>query len=101
MTRRSFVSGRTLVAVAVMAVAAMGVTVWYAARALQAAEREVQAARQIRFVVRPMAPLVDPGFEAISSPAIFLEAAKFDGHLFLAGPAGLFEYDPAGAPVRT
>jgi len=101
MNRRSFVSARTLVAAAAIVVAAMGGTVWYAARALEAAKREVRAAHEIRFVVRPMPPLVDTGFEAISSPAIFLEAAKFDGHLFLAGPAGLFEYDPAGALVHT
>jgi ligand-binding sensor domain-containing protein len=97
MTRRSFVSGRTLVAAAGIAVAAVGITVWHADRAFDAAEREVRAAHQIRFVGRPVAPLGDTGFEAISSPAIFLQAAKFDGHLFLAGPAGLFEYDPSGA----
>jgi hypothetical protein len=84
----------------VIVVAAVGVTVWHAARAFEAAEREVREAHEIRFVVRPMAPLVDTGFEAISSPAIFLEAAKFDGHLFLAGPAGLFEYDASGALVH-
>jgi len=97
MTRRSFVSGRTLVAAAVIAVAAVAVTIWHATRAFEAAEREVRAAHQIRFVVRPLPPVEDTGFEAINSPANFLQAAKFDGHWFLAGPSGLFEYEPSGA----
>jgi len=100
MTRRSFVSGRTLAAAVAIVVAAAGFTVWRAARAFEAAQREVRTAHEIAFVVRPLAPPADTGFEAISSPAIFLQAAKWDGHLFLAGPAGLFEYDPSGALVH-
>jgi ligand-binding sensor domain-containing protein len=99
MTRRSFVSWGTLAAAAI-AVAAVGLSVWRATRAFEAAQREVRAAHEIAFVVRPIAPPADPGFEAISSPAIFVQAAKWEGHLFLAGPAGLFEYDPSGALVH-
>lgn len=97
MTRRCFVSGRTFVAAAAVVAAAVGLTVWRAARAFETAQREVRAAHEIGFVVRPLPPVVETGFEAISSPATYLQAAKWDGHLFLAGPAGLFEYDPAGA----
>ncbi|HEX6804577.1 MAG TPA: hypothetical protein VF133_12925 [Terriglobales bacterium] len=101
MTRRSFVSRRTVVAAAVIVVASVAIVIWRAAHAWQLAEREVRAAHEFRFVVRPLASAADTGFETISSPAIFEHASEFNGRLFLAGPGGLFEYDAAGALMHS
>ncbi len=35
-------------------------------------------------------------FESISTPAVFLQAARFHDDLYLAGPAGLTQYDSGG-----
>ena len=41
------------------------------------------------------------GVEWISSPAVFTDAAFFHGHLFLAGPTGLTEFDPTGKTLAS
>ena len=92
--RCAFAAGLLLV------VAFVGFGVWRATRALHTAEIEVQNENQIRFVVRPLPPVVKPDFEVISSPAVFSQAARFQDHLFVAGPGGLFEYDLSGALLR-
>lgn len=97
MTRRSIVSGRILVAASLLLLVVGGSVVWRAARAVRSATNDVRAEHKIRFVARRFIPPVNPGFESISSPAVFLQAAQFDGYLFVAGPSGLFAYDSAGA----
>jgi len=39
----------------------------------------------------------NPGFEGITAPAVFKSVAAFQGDIYLAGPAGLFAYLPAGS----
>ena len=73
---------------------------WRASRALQSSREEVRAEREIRFQSRPFTPPVNADFEAFSAPAVFLQAARFQEHLFLAGPAGLSEYDLSGNLVK-
>ena len=46
---------------------------------------------------RPLPASLNTGFETVSSPAVFLQAARFQDHLYLAGPAGLQEYTPEGS----
>jgi len=70
--------------------------IWRAARALHSAAVEVHNERDIGFLVRPLVPVSQSNFEVISSPAVFFEAANFQGRLYIAGPAGLLEYDPSG-----
>jgi ligand-binding sensor domain-containing protein len=41
--------------------------------------------------------VVRTDFEAIGSPAVFFQAARFQDRLYVAGPAGLLEYEPGGA----
>ncbi|MBZ5603052.1 MAG: hypothetical protein LAO79_12165 [Acidobacteriia bacterium] len=43
--------------------------------------------------------MIPAGLESIGAPAVFADAAFFQGHLFIAGPIGLAEYDNAGAFV--
>jgi ligand-binding sensor domain-containing protein len=101
MVRLSLVSARKIVAAAfVLVLALAGFVVWRASRVLRSAGEEVQAEHQIRFVVRPL-PLATGGdFETVSSPAVFYQAAQFQGHLYIGGPAGLLEYDSGGARLR-
>jgi Tfp pilus assembly protein FimT len=57
MVRLSLVSARKVVAAAfVLVLALAGFVVWRASRVLRSAGEEVQAERQIRFVVRPLPP---------------------------------------------
>lgn len=82
--------------------AAAGFVAWRASRALRTAREEVQAAGKLGFVVRALgASARDATFETVSAPAVFLQAARFQDHLYIASPAGLLEYDPKGAPLRS
>jgi hypothetical protein len=83
--------------VLMLAVAAVG---WRASRALRISTEEVRSERQIRFLDRPLELPKDVNFEAVKAPAVFLQAARFQDHLYVASPAGLFEYDSNGAPLR-
>jgi ligand-binding sensor domain-containing protein len=73
---------------------------WRASRALRLSSEELRAERELRFLVRPLAAPQNPGFEAVSAPAAFVQAARFREHLYVASPAGLLEYDSAGVPLR-
>src|SRR6266853_589308 len=73
---------------------------WWASRALRLSKEEVHSEREIRYLVRPLAPLGNVNFEAVSAPAVFLQAVRFQDHLYIAGPAGLAEYDPGGTFLR-
>jgi len=75
------------------------IAIWKARHALISSVAEVKAEREIAFTVRPFAP-INSDFEVISSPGVFSQAAQFHDHLYMAGPAGLLEFDPAGALLR-
>ena len=92
--RRAVASGLLLAAV-------FGVLVlWRASRALHSAAVDVRTEHQIRFLRRYLPQVLNSDFEVISSPAVFSRAARFEGHLYIAGPFGLLEYDPSGALLR-
>ena len=86
-------------AAGILALAA-GIVGWRASRALRISGEEVRAERDLHFVVRGLATPQNIRFEAVSAPAVFLQAARFQEHLYIASPAGLLEYDSAGAPLR-
>jgi len=71
--------------------------IWRASRALGSAAADFHAANEIRFAVRPLISAANPNFEVISAPAVFFQATRFEDHLYIAGPAGLLEYDAGGA----
>lgn len=77
-----------------------GIVGWRASRALRLSSEEVRAEREMRFVVRPLPIPQDVKFETVSAPAVFLQAARFQDHLYIASPAGLLQYDSGGAPLR-
>jgi len=85
---------------ATLLVLAAGVVGWRASRALRLASEEVRAERELRVWVGPLMAPQNDGFEAVSAPAAFVHGARFQGHLYIASPAGLLEYDSGGTPLR-
>ena len=66
-------------------------------RTLKSAESSVANENQIPFHTLLLDRPLPTGFESISSPAKFLDAALFRGRFYLAGPSGLSVYDTNGA----
>ena len=101
MKRISILSVRGVVAAALLLVLSAGAfVVWRASRALHSAAADVRAAYEIRFTVRPFVPATNIDFEAIASPAVFFQATRFQDRLYIAGPAGLLEYDANGVSLH-
>jgi ligand-binding sensor domain-containing protein len=73
---------------------------WRASRALRTATQEVRSEGEIRFTARPLPELQEQDFEPISTPAVFFQAARFLGDLYIAGPAGLSQYNAGGALLK-
>jgi len=98
MKRSSIVSVRAAVgAGAVVAFAFAALVVWRSSQAIRSASEDVRAEHEFRFVAQPLPQPANAGFELISSPAVFLQATRFEDHVYIAGPAGLLEYTPEGA----
>jgi len=90
-----------IVAVVLAAVALPAIfAVWRATRALHQSAEEVRSEREIHFVLRNFAPITNARFEVLSSPDVFLRAARFHDHLYIAGPSALSEYDLGGTLLR-
>src|SRR5271157_2923318 len=101
MKRMSILSVRGVVATVLLLVFSVAAFVaWRVSRALHSAAADVRAANEIRFTVRPFAPTTNIDFEAIASPAVFFQASRFQDRLYIAGPAGLLEYDSNGVPLH-
>ncbi len=77
-----------------------GVVGWRVSRALRTATQEVHSEGEIRFTSRPLPESQEQDFESISTPAVFFQAARFLGDLYIAGPAGLSQYDASGTLLR-
>jgi ligand-binding sensor domain-containing protein len=98
MKRPSLVFVRAAVVIGVTIGVALGtLVIWRSSRELHSAAEDVRAEHEFRFAVRPLAPTLNTGFEAVSSPAVFLQAASFQDHIYIAGPAGLQAYAPDGS----
>ena len=74
---------------------------WRISQVLSTARQEVRAEGTFGFVVRPYTAPSSSVFEVVSAPAVFRQAARFQDHMFIAGPAGLFEYDTNGTLLHT
>ena len=77
-----------------------GVVRWRASRALRSATQEVRSEGEIRFTARPLPEPQEQDFESISTPAVFFQAARFLGDLYIAGPAGLSQYNASGTLLK-
>jgi ligand-binding sensor domain-containing protein len=74
--------------------------IWRSSQAIRSATEQVRAEREFPFLAQTYSPAPNPGFEVVSAPQVFLQAAWFQDHLYIAGPAGLLEYEPEGTLVR-
>ena len=100
MKRTPIVYSRLVVAVAIVLIVTFAASViWRSRVAMRLAATDVHAENEFRFVVRPVSPTAT-AFETINSPAAFLQAAQFQDRLYIAGAAGLFEYDNAGSLIH-
>src|ERR1039458_10849439 len=88
------------VAVFAAAISLVGAIVWRAGVVLRWARAAASAESNLKFTARTLLPSADGGFEWVSAPTAFAGAAEFNGHLYLAASAGLFEYDGGGRPTR-
>lgn len=85
------------IALAFVCLAICGVVVWRVERALRNSTGDLAHRESFAVDIRTYGPQPNPGFEAITAPAVFKSAAAFQGHIYLAGPAGLFAYSIDGA----
>ncbi|HEV2988773.1 MAG TPA: hypothetical protein VG759_10045 [Candidatus Angelobacter sp.] len=88
-----------LAVVLLLAVAA-GLVYRNASKAVTAARDSVRSEQELPVIQRPLPPPIETGFKPISGPAAFSSAAVFQGHLYVCGAAGLFEYDDHGKLLR-
>jgi len=72
------------------------VAIWRAERALGAARLEQQQSADLGADIAAVTPEPNPGFEAISAPAVFRGMVEYEGRLYLSGPQGLSVYDMSG-----
>jgi ligand-binding sensor domain-containing protein len=84
------------IAVALLCIAAAGIAVWKAQRALNGSERSLRTAGNLPFTVHTVAVSPNPGFETMPAPGAFKSAASFQGGFYLAGPGGLYAYSEEG-----
>ena len=77
-----------------------GSPVWKVERSLRRSQWDSAGASQVPVGVRILGPQSNPGFEALSAPAVFKSAEEFNSHLYLSGPTGLFVYSLDGLLVR-
>jgi len=77
-----------------------GLVIWQTWRALKVSKEELRAEREIRFATRPFSAPQNTHFETVRSPEVFAQAARFQDSLYVAGPAGLSQYDLRGNLLR-
>jgi len=77
-----------------------GVVMWQASQALKFSKQEFQAEREFGFTLRPFSPNQNLHFETVRSPEVFAQVVHFQDSLYVAGPAGLFQYDLRGNLLR-
>src|SRR6478736_295479 len=94
-------SWRALAAVVLfISILLAGLVGWRASRALRAAREAVRSEGEISFTVQPFPQSHDQDFESIGTPAVFSQAARFLGDLYIAGPVGLSQYSVSGTLLR-
>ena len=80
------------VAMALLGLATAAVVIWRVERALGDSDRQAGQKELLGFEIRNVGALPNPGFEGITTPALYESAALFQGKFYLAGPAGLYAY---------
>jgi ligand-binding sensor domain-containing protein len=70
-----------------------GKTWWRAQEVLRDARDRTASESSLRFTATSIDTVLPIGLESVGAPAVFADAQVFNGHLFIAGPAGIDEYD--------
>ena len=94
--RRWWAGGSAVLATTLM----VGLLIWQTSGALKLSRQEIRAERQIGFVLQPFLPHPNVHFETVRSPEVFAQVAHFQDCFYVAGPAGLSEYDLRGNLLR-
>ena len=76
-----------------------GSVFWKASRAVDESRTALESNGTLRVAAVRLERRPAAGFEPVSAPAVFEDAAFYHGHIFICGPAGLTEYDADGAVV--
>jgi ligand-binding sensor domain-containing protein len=102
MVTRWFVRRRRAVVAAAVSVLLLvpAFLTWEAHHAIRQARDRNASAPNSRATIRPLDRPIPPNVEPIGAQAVFRDAARFQGHVFAAGPHGLVEYNTDGAVVR-
>ena len=74
----------------------VGIAIWSASRALHRASEELAAEENLKFTVSHLDHAIPSGVEWFNSPAVFNDAAFFEGRIYICGPLGLMVYSPEG-----
>ena len=93
---------RVWLGVAILAATATifgGSALWRARGVLREAREHVSSGASSRFSVRPIVPVIPAGLESMGAPAVFNDAAVFEGNLYVAGPAGVTKYDGTSGSI--
>lgn len=77
-----------------------GIAIWSGSQALKISRQEFQAERESAFTFGQYGPPRNSRFEPVRSPEVFARLARFQDRLYVAGPAGLSEYDSRGGFLR-
>lgn len=91
-----WIGGGVIVVVALAA----GSAAWRASQTLKSSKEELRVEREIKFTLQPYAPPQNLVFEPVSAPEVFDHAVRLHDRLYVAGPAGLLQYDLRGAFLR-
>ena len=86
-----------IVALSVGGILLLSTTLWKVSRSLKDATAQVAQAGQVAFRAVSLDRPAPTGFESISSPAQFRDAASFQGRFYLCGPSGLLAYEADGS----
>lgn len=84
------------IAVASLCLVGTGLLVWRVERAIGGVWHNVAQEGALAVEVRTLGTQPNPGFEGMTAPAAFNNAAQFQGSLYLSGPAGLYVYASDG-----
>lgn len=97
-----FVRRRRAVAAGAVALLLLvpAILTWETRHAIRQARDRHASAPGSRASIRPLDRAVPADVEPVGAQAVFRDAARFQGHLFAAGPHGLVEYTADGAVVR-
>ena len=93
--KRRFVAVVGLLA-ALICLTSAGFVAWRVRHVLRQTSAELDSQEYFAADVRPLNLSPDLRFDWFAAPAVFTGGAIFSGHLYLCGPAGLYEYDGTG-----